>query len=64
MVHRPILTARQRNDLMVLPTDESSMLIHYLLSNEDISLIKQKRDAHNRLGLLYNYGPCAIQDVT
>jgi TnpA family transposase len=50
MVHRPILTERQRNDLMALPADESSMLSYYILSDEDIIRIKKKRDDHNRLG--------------
>ena len=50
MAHRSILTERQRNDLMALPTDEASMLSHYILSDEDIIRIKQKRDDHNRLG--------------
>lgn len=48
MAHRPILTERQRNDLMALPTDESSMLSYYILSDEDINRIKKKRDDHNR----------------
>ena len=42
MTHRPILTARQRNDLMALPTDEGSMLSYYILSDEDIIRIKTK----------------------
>lgn len=50
MAHRIILTERQRNDLMALPADESTMLSYYILSDEGIIRIKQKRDDHNRLG--------------
>lgn len=42
MTHRLILTERQRNDLMALPVDESTMLSYYILSDEDIIRIKQK----------------------
>ncbi|MBW8358962.1 MAG: Tn3 family transposase [Weeksellaceae bacterium] len=59
MVHRPILTERQRNDLMALPADESSMLSYYILSDEDIIRIKKKRDDHNRLGFALQL--CALR---
>jgi TnpA family transposase len=59
MAHRSILTERQRNDLMALPTDEASMLSHYILSDEDIIRIKQKRDDHNRLGFALQL--CALR---
>ena len=59
MAHRPILTARQRNDLMALPTDEGSMLSYYILSDEDIIRIKQKRESHNRLGFAIQL--CALR---
>lgn len=59
MVHRPILTERQRKDLISLPADESSMLSYYILSDEDIIRIKQKRDDHNRLGFALQL--CALR---
>lgn len=59
MTHRPILTERQRNDLIALPTDESSLLSYYILSDEDIIRIKQKRDDHNRLGFALQL--CALR---
>ena len=59
MTHRPILTERQRNDLMTLPTDDSSMLTYYILSDEDIIRIKQKRDDHNQLGFALQL--CALR---
>jgi len=59
MAHRPILTERQRNDLMALPTDDSSMLTYYILSDEDIIRIKQKRDDHNQLGFALQL--CALR---
>jgi len=59
MAHRPILTERQRNDLIALTTDNSSMLTYYILSDEDIIHIKQKRDDHNQLGFALQL--CALR---
>ena len=59
MAHRQILTERQRNDLMALPTDDSLMLTYYILSDEDIIYIKQKRDNHNQLGFTLQL--CALR---
>jgi TnpA family transposase len=59
MTHRPILTERQRNDLIALPTDNPSMLTYYILSDEDIIHIKQKRDDPNQLGFALQL--CALR---
>lgn len=59
MAHRSILTQRQRHELMALPLDESSMLRHYVLSDEDIIQIKQKQGDDNRLGFALQL--CALR---
>ena len=59
MAHRPILTQRQRHELMALPVDEPSMLRHYVLSDEDIIRIKQKQGDDNRLGFALQL--CALR---
>ncbi len=50
MAHRTILTARQRKELLDLPHDESTMLKHYVLNDDDIFHINCRRGDHNRLG--------------
>ena len=50
MVHRPILTGRQKEDLLRLPTAENDLLTHYILSNEDLCHINRKRKPSNRFG--------------
>ena len=50
MAHRTILTERQRADLFDLPTDETILLRHYILADDDIECILTRRRAHNRFG--------------
>lgn len=50
MAHRPVLTKRQRNELLNIPDDETTMLKHYVLSEEDMTHINRRRGDHNRLG--------------
>lgn len=50
MTHRIILTNRQRQALLALPTDEPTLLRHYVLSDDDVMYINQRRGDHNRLG--------------
>ena len=59
MAHRSILTQRQRHELMALPLGETSMLRHYVLSDEDIIRIKQKQGDDNRLGFALQL--CALR---
>lgn len=59
MAHRTILTDRQRDNLMALPADEPSLLDYYVLSDEDITRIKQRHDDHNRLGFALQL--CALR---
>jgi TnpA family transposase len=50
MPRRTILTERQREALFELPSDEASLLRHYILSDDDLRHIKQRRRDRNRLG--------------
>ena len=50
MAHRPILTDKQREELLNIPTSEHDLLKHYVLSNEDLHHINTKRKPSNRLG--------------
>jgi TnpA family transposase len=59
MAHRIILTARQRAALFDLPTDETSMLRHYILADEDLEIIRTRRRARNRFGFALQL--CALR---
>lgn len=50
MPRRRILTECQRSTFLDLPTDESSLLKHYTLADEDIEHIHARRRPHNRVG--------------
>ena len=50
MPRRHILTERQRKALFELPTDEGTLLQHYILDDDDIEHIRTRRHAHNKLG--------------
>ncbi len=43
MAHRTILTERQRSVLFDLPTDETAMLRHYTLADDDLEIIRARR---------------------
>lgn len=50
MPRRSILTDRQRAALFDLPTDDASMLRHYMLADDDLEIIHARRRPHNRFG--------------
>lgn len=50
MPRRTILTDRQREALFALPTDEPTLLQHYVLSDTDLEHIRLRRRPQNRLG--------------
>lgn len=50
MAHRPILSDKQRNALLAIPTNERELLNYYVLSHDDLVHINTKRKAFNRLG--------------
>jgi TnpA family transposase len=51
MPRREILSPAQREALLVVPVDRAGLIEHYVLSEQDISLIRQRRGDHNRLGI-------------
>ena len=59
MPRRNILTDRQRVALFDLPSDETSLLRHYTLSDEDLDHISQRRRPENRLGFALQL--CALR---
>ena len=50
MPRRSILTERQRSALFDLPTDETLMLRHYTLADDDIEHINERRRPENKIG--------------
>jgi TnpA family transposase len=50
MPRRSILTERQQQSLYGLPTEESMLLRHYVLSDTDLDHINKRRKPKNRLG--------------
>lgn len=46
---REILSPAQREELLVIPVDRAGLIEHYVLSEQDISLIRQRCGDHNRL---------------
>ncbi|MCR5860142.1 Tn3 family transposase [Mesorhizobium sp. J428] len=59
MPRRQILTERQRSALFDLPTDEASLLRHYILSDDDLTHIRERRRARNRFGFALQL--CALR---
>ncbi|MEY2491825.1 MAG: hypothetical protein QOH24_776 [Verrucomicrobiota bacterium] len=51
MPRREILSPAQREELLVIPIDRAGLIEHYVLSEQDLSLIRQRRGDHNRLGI-------------
>src|SRR5215472_17570016 len=51
MPRRGILSPGQREALLVIPVDRAGLIEHYVLSEQDISLIRQRGADHNRLGI-------------
>ncbi|NML91810.1 DUF4158 domain-containing protein [Sphingobium sp. TB-6] len=47
MPRRHILSARQRSALLDLPTDEASLLRHYILADDDLVHIDRRRRPEN-----------------
>ena len=65
MPRRALLTAVERAGLLAFPTDEVDWIRHYTLSEQDLSMVRQRRGDQNRLGfaiqLCYlRYPGCAL----
>ena len=50
MPRRTLLSAEQRTRLFGIPIEAGEMARHYVLSSEDLALIRAKRRSVNRLG--------------
>ncbi|MFV1635854.1 MULTISPECIES: Tn3 family transposase [Phaeobacter] len=59
MPRRSILTERQRSALFDLPTDDASMLHHYILADDDLEHINNRRRSENRIGFALQL--CALR---
>jgi hypothetical protein len=51
MPRREILSPAQREALLVIPVDRAALIEHFVLSEQDLSLIRQRCGAQNRLGI-------------
>lgn len=51
MALRELLTSSQREARETVPLDRAGLVEHYVLSDQDLSLIRRRRGAQNRLGL-------------
>lgn len=59
MPRRSILTARQKAAQFDLPTDETTILRHYTLADDDLEITGARRRNHNRLGFALQL--CALR---
>ena len=50
MPRRSILSAAERESLLVLPDTKDDLIRHYAFSESDLSIIRQRRGPANRLG--------------
>lgn len=50
MPRRNILTSTERTSLLAFPTTEEELIQHYTFNEQDLSVIRQHRGGHNRLG--------------
>lgn len=50
MPRRSILSVAERESLLSLPASQDDLIRHYSLSESDLSLVRQRRGASNRLG--------------
>lgn len=50
MPRRSILTTAEKESLMAIPENEEDLIRYYTFSDTDISIIRQRRGAANRLG--------------
>ena len=59
MSRRALLSSEQRARLFGIPVDQAEMARHYVLSSEDLALVRAKRRAANRLGFAIQL--CALR---
>src|SRR5512134_1563874 len=59
MSRRAVLTNRQRVSLFGLPTNEATLLRHYILTDEDLAHVRRRRRPQNRIGFALQL--CALR---
>jgi TnpA family transposase len=59
MPRRTVLSEEQRTTLLALPDDESLLVQHWTLSQDDLAVIVRRRRPHNRLGFAIQL--CALR---
>src|SRR5512134_2129960 len=59
MSRRAVLTNRQRASLFGLPTEEATLLRHYILTDEDLAHVRRRRRPQNRIGFALQL--CALR---
>jgi TnpA family transposase len=59
MPHRTLLSPEQRTRVLGIPTAAAEMAKHYVLSTEDLALVRTKRRLSNRLGFAVQL--CALR---
>src|ERR1700751_2072975 len=59
MPHRTLLSPEQRTRVLGIPTEAAEMAKHYVLSTEDLALVRTKRRLSNRLGFAVQL--CALR---
>ncbi len=60
MPRRSILSAAERESLLALPDNRDDLIRRYTLSESDLSNIRQRRGAANRLASPCNSANCAF----
>jgi len=65
MPRRPILSTAERESLLAFPDMQDLLIRHYTLGESDLSLVRQRRGDHNRLGFAVQlcclrYPGCAL----
>jgi len=50
MPRRSILSATECDSLLAVPESPAELIRHYTLNETDLSIIRQRRGNHNRLG--------------
>jgi TnpA family transposase len=59
MPRRAVLSDEQRMALLALPDDETTLVQHWTLSEDDLAIIVRRRRPHNRLGFAIQL--CALR---
>ena len=61
MLRRSILSAAERDSLLALPDTQDELIRHYMFSESDLSVIRQRRGDANRLGVAVQL--CLLPDA-